>query len=76
MAKKSSLQKEVDSINKRLKKIDERLKELEKSSGGGTSAKELRKMNPSPPPEGDYNHNYLRRTINDAKRRYEQERKA
>lgn len=76
MSKKSnpSLQKAVDSISERLDQIDARLEALENSGNPSSKAKELRKKNPSPPKK-DVNHNYLRKTIDDAKRRYEQEHK-
>ncbi|KXB03770.1 hypothetical protein AKJ35_00365 [candidate division MSBL1 archaeon SCGC-AAA833F18] len=76
MSKKSnsSFQKVIDSISERLDQIDARLKALENPGNPSSKAKEHRKKNPSPSKK-DVNHNYLRKTINDAKRRYEREHK-
>lgn len=65
----------VEALSRRMDELERRLKVLEQAATKPVStAKELRSKSPSPtrkrePP----NHNYLKKTIDDAKRRYEQE---
>lgn len=67
------LQDEVDALSERLDEIEGRLNELEKAKGF-RSSKRSRKPNPGTSTKKDpVEHNYLRKVINDAKRRYEQE---
>lgn len=70
-----SLQNQVDDLEKRLKKAEDRLKRLEKSSSSNPKMK--KRKNPkgkADPKESDTtDHNYLKKTIGEAKKRYERE---
>lgn len=72
-----SLQNQVDNLEKRLKKAEGRLERLEKSSSSNPKMK--RRNNPKDKEKADRkesdieNHNYLKKTIGEAKKRYERE---
>lgn len=72
-----SLQGRLDSVIQRLEKVEKRLDILEEAAKPVSKAKELRRKDLPPPSEDSSpNHNYLKRTIDDAKRRYEREYRA
>ncbi|KXA99232.1 hypothetical protein AKJ47_02490 [candidate division MSBL1 archaeon SCGC-AAA261G05] len=62
---------ELDSISERLDEIEARLEKLEEArESSGTKAKELQNKATVKPVE-KVNNNYLKRTIEEAKRRFE-----
>ncbi|KXB03213.1 hypothetical protein AKJ47_02655 [candidate division MSBL1 archaeon SCGC-AAA261G05] len=65
---------ELDSISERLDEIEARLEKLEEArESSGTKAKELQNK-ATTKPAARVNHNYLKRTIEEAKKRFEKER--
>jgi len=68
-------QNQLNSISQRLTEVEERLKTLERAMNPVGKAKNLReKTNPMPKRNPrPLRHNYLKKTIADARRRYERE---
>lgn len=79
---KTSLEDQVKKISEKLKSMDKRLKKLEnagetKSKESNDRKKEKKNNNSKTRKKGEIStdHKYLKRTIKDAKKRYEKEHK-
>ncbi len=68
-----AIKSQLSSIIHKLSEIEHRLSALERSAGVGKPKSSPARLNPPPPREGTVRYNYLRRTINVARREYERE---
>lgn len=73
-----SIKKKIEKLTKRINNIEKRLRKLEKSNNPNLDSEKRKKSgnnNSQDKKEVSTNHNYLKRTISEAKERYERENK-